>query len=473
MLFHTPEFFVLLTVILILYYAMPKSRIVIMALANAVFYAATGAAYFVLFFGIVSLVYALSRQLHSKYGKLVYGLSLVIVIGNLAFFKYSLFALHNVERALGIQWLAMDSFLAKVALPIGISFYTFQLIAYLVDVRKGKLQPSRSWIEFWVFISYFAHSLAGPILRGSDFLPQLERVAEIRFSPSRFKLGLAYLCMGLVKKVVLADWITPYADSFFAKGAAMSGGEAWVAAYLFAFQIYFDFSAYSEMAVGIGYMMGVRLDLNFKTPYLSGSATEFWRRWHITLSSWIRDYIYIPLGGSRKGEIRQYANLVAAMAISGLWHGAAWTFVVWGLFHGGLQVAHKMYTGLLGKLGLGKLPEFRLYRWLTIAVFFHLVCISWVLFRVEGIRTALHLIKKMLLLPQLSFAGLAPYLAVAAGLFLLHIAEYNVRKRAGTISIYWHRYVPAFLRGAVYTAFIVAVILMMKSGQNNFIYFKF
>ncbi|WP_052339371.1 MBOAT family O-acyltransferase [Gorillibacterium massiliense] len=473
MLFHTPEFFVFLTATLVLYYAFPKARLAIMALANALFYAATGLGYLALFIGIVSFVYLCSKQFGGKRGKGFFALALTVVIGNLLFFKYSLFMLRSLESSLHLHWLAGDSYLAKVVLPIGISFYTFQLIAYIIDVNRGKLAPARSYLEFWVFISYFAHSLAGPILRGNDFLPQLEKLKAIKFSDSRFRLGLSYLALGLFKKIVLADWITPIVDQYFAHGAAMTGGEAWIASYLFAFQIYFDFSAYSEMAVGIGYLMGLRLDLNFRTPYLSGNGTEFWARWHITLSSWIKDYVYIGLGGSRRGEIRRYVNLLAAMAISGLWHGAAWTFVAWGLMHGVLLVVHKFYVKLKKKWGWQRLDESRLYRWACVFVFFHVVCITWVLFRVSGMGNALRTIGKMFDISRLSFTGLYPYIALAALLFLLHIGEYLVRKHASLLSEKWHRFVPSPARAVVYTVFIVAIVLCMQSKVSNFIYFQF
>ena len=185
-----------------------------------------------------------------------------------------------------------------MALPLGISFYTFELISYLVDVYKGRIPAERSLLRFWMFIMFFAHMIAGPIMRGKEFFPQIQKLDGIRFNPAQLRLGAFFIVLGLVKKMGIADQLAPYCDSFFSQASSISGAEGWTASVLYAFQIYCDFSGYSDMAVGVGYLFGLELARNFDTPYLSTNATEFWRRWHITLSSWIRDYIYISIGGS-------------------------------------------------------------------------------------------------------------------------------------------------------------------------------
>jgi len=361
-------------------------------------------------------------------------------------------------------------------LPIGISFYTFQMIAYLVDIYKGKIEPCKSFLDFWVFIAFFAQLIAGPIMRGKDLIPQVEGLGKIRIDNKRIKLGLAYLALGLFKKIILADHISVYADSFFNRGTALSGGEVWIAAYLFAFQIYFDFSAYSEMALGVGHLFGITLDLNFKTPYLSQNPTEFWKRWHITLSNWIKDYIYIPLGGSRSGEVRQQANLFLAMAISGLWHGAAWTFIAWGMFHGVLLIGHKIYMKITARLGLNNLKEKKVYYYLSIFTFFHLTCIGWVFFRAKGMGNALNLVLKMLTANPLVFLadkGLLKYFLIIAILFALHIFEYFVREKNYQVLKIWYTYFPSPIRGLAYTLLIVILVIFMQNEQNSFIYFQF
>jgi alginate O-acetyltransferase complex protein AlgI len=342
-------------------------------------------------------------------------------------------------------------------------------------VYRGKLAPSRSLFEFWVFISLFAHSAAGPILRGNDFLPQLRGIQAIKFRNPRFKLGIAFLLLGLVKKLIIVEQLAPYVNDYFSQAGALNGAESWLASYLFAFQIYFDFSAYSEMAVGIGYLLGLRLDLNFKTPYLSANSTEFWRRWHITLSQWIRDYIFIPLGGSRVAQWRIYVNIIAAMAISGLWHGAAWTFIIWGVYHGLLSAGHRMYQRGLGRLGWTKITQNQVYKVIAIAVFFHLTVIGWVFFRAASWADAMHMLNVMLTFDGMSLTK--PQLLLlggAMGLYVLHMLEFALVSRFGRLSLAWQLKVPVLVRGAVYTVIaLVLLSLIMKGESSSFIYFQF
>ncbi len=447
---------------------------IVLAVANAAFYAYAGVGFFLLFFGIVASVYGISKFLGGPKSKLALIAGLIVVLGNLALFKYSVFMLDSINQLLGFAF-SLEGTPFYNVLPIGISFYSFQLIAYLVDVHKGKLKPSRSLFEFWVFISLFAHSAAGPILRGGDFLPQLRNIATIKFRTPRVKLGLAFILLGLVKKVVIVEKISPYVNEYFSAAQTLNGVESWVASYLFAFQIYFDFSAYSEMAVGIGLLLGLRLDLNFKTPYLSANPAEFWRRWHITLSQWIRDYVFIPLGGSRVKNWRIYANLIAAMTISGIWHGAAWTFIIWGFYHGVLSATHRMYAKGLIKLGWTKLQNNWFYKLVAIAAFFHLTVVGWVFFRANSWGDAVHMIKQMTLLGGVTFTKeTLMLLAIAAGLYLLHIVEFIAVTRFRRWSLVWQSSVPSVLRGAVYAALAIVLLMLLMNGEaSTFIYFAF
>lgn len=475
MLFHTPEFILLLIVTLICYYLWPKWRLLILAWADVLFYAAAGIGFLFLFTAVTTVTYGLSLQLRGRYKKPILGLAIFINVANLMFFKYSIFLLSSLEKVLPIQLLNNHPIFMKLILPIGISFYTFQFIAYLVDVYQEKIEPARNLLIFWVFISFFAHLIAGPIMRGKDLIPQMEMLQKISFSPTTFKLGMSYLALGLAKKILLADYIATYADKFFNQGAFLTGTQSWVGAYLFAFQIFYDFSAYSEMAVGIAYLFGIKLDLNFKTPYLSHNPSEFWRRWHITLSNWIRDYIYIPLGGSRQGKFRKYLNLFIAMAVSGFWHGAAWTFVAWGMYHGLLLILHNLYTNFIRRTGLNKFTSSSIVcRGLSIVVFFHLACIGWVFFRADSFSIAGHMIAGMLTIkPWLMEPYLYKYLAVIAGLYLLHILEYQIRKYYLPIIKWWEQHLPVPFRAIAYAAFIVILVLCSQAGQSNFIYFQF
>ena len=477
MLFNSLPFLFFLTAVVIVYYCLPKARLYILAVANALFYAYAGFGYFLLFLLVVTVVYLLSRAIRGRFSRPALIGGLAVVLGNLCFFKYSIFLIDNVEQMLGIQFDFSGTFLESrmILLPIGISFYSFQLIAYLVDVYKKKLEPSRSLLQFWVFIALFAHSAAGPILRGNDFLPQLARIRAIKFQSRRFKLGLAFILLGLIKKLVIVEQIAPDVNEFFSRAGTLSGVEAWIASYLFAFQIYFDFSAYSEMAVGLGFLLGLRLDLNFKTPYLSGNSAEFWRRWHITLSQWIRDYIFIPLGGSRVANWRIYANLIAAMAISGLWHGAAWTFIIWGIYHGILSAGHRMYRRGVARMKLEALLHNRFYKIFSIFVFFHLTVIGWVFFRANTFHDALYMLRKMAGVHQFQFSPeLLGLLSIVALLYGLHVLEAYIVSKFRRLSLIWELKIPAFIRGAIYAIIAAALLNLLFVGEaSSFIYFQF
>lgn len=470
MLFHSPEFIALMLVTLVIYAAVPRARLIILAVANALFYGAAGWPYLALFLGLSLLTHLCALQVGKPHARLSLWLGLVGNLLNLGLFKYTGFAVANLSRLFG---LGLNPAVWRLVLPVGISFYTFQLIAYLVDVHRGTVAPTRSFLKFWVFISFFGQLIAGPIMRADEFLPQVEALGEIRIRQSDLKEGAFLFTLGLTKKIFFSDLIGPKVDSLFAQAATLTGPEAWVAATLFAFQIYFDFSAYSEMALGVGRLFGLELAVNFRTPYLAANPEEFWRRWHITLSSWIRDYLYIPLGGSRRGEARAYLNLVLAMALSGLWHGAAWTFVVWGLIHGLLSAMHKFWHRRILK-PLGVQLDGVAIRWLSIALMFAATTIAWVFFRAESLGQATLLVAKMLT-PwawRLSPVVLR-YLPVLAALMLLHVGEFWLRERQDRLAALWHRWVPSPMRAFAYTVAAALLIIMVRLEESTFIYFRF
>jgi alginate O-acetyltransferase complex protein AlgI len=474
MLFHTPEFFVLLLVTLVLYYLMPTRRTVLLSIANVIFYSVSGLGFLVLFLSITTVTYFCAKMLQGRYRKLFLWLAISINVIDIAFFKYSVFLLHNLERVFSVQLIASNSFWVSIILPVGISFYTFELISYVVDVYKGRTEPAKTLLDFWIFIAFFAHLIAGPIMRGAEFIPQINQMPSIRLKLSNFKIGIFYLLLGLCKKIMLADNLSPIVNRFFDHPEVLDGSGGWIGAYLFAFQIYFDFSAYSDMAVGIGYLFGLELPRNFMTPYLSAHATEFWRRWHITLSSWIRDYIYISLGGSRSGEFRKYINLFLAMTLSGIWHGAQWTFVLWGMFHGGLLITHNLFIKLKKYLKLTWLDQIFVYRVIAVVVFFQITCLGWILFRVHNWHTALTLLHRMLSFQSLSVPSeYYKYLVIVVGLFILHIVEYYLLTYSSKIAGMWHRFFPAPVRAAFYVLVVSALIVLLKGEVSGFIYFQF
>ena len=468
------EFALLLLVALLVFYLIPaRLRLYLLALADIAFYLAVGLNYLLLLLIVSALVYFCAVKA-GQGGRGIYAwIGILAAAANLVFFKYTGFVLANLGLLLPAGNLAESPFVANIVLPLGISFYTFQMIAYLADVTGKRIQPCRDFIQFWVFVSFFGKLVAGPIMRGKDLLPQLEETTFGRFRPQDIRTGFYYIILGITKKVVLADALGLKVDYYFNNISLLNSFDAWFAAYLFAFQLYFDFSAYSDMAVGIGRLFGLRLSLNFLTPYISANPSEFWRRWHITLSSWIRDYVYIPLGGSRKGLAPQCFFLIAAMAVSGLWHGAAWTFVVWGVYHGLLMVGYK-FASLIGKNRSGVTINPLLGRVVSVFVFFHLTVLGWVFFRVGNLGDGLEMAVKMLTFSQTEYSPVyLLYFSFIALLYALHVLESLLITNREALAAYWENKVPAWLRAAFYAALLVVFVLCIKTEPSAFIYFQF
>ncbi|MBI5831588.1 MAG: MBOAT family protein [Armatimonadetes bacterium] len=301
--------------------------------------------------------------------------SVTVNLAMLGAFKYLGFAQENLNwllDALGRPTLDV----IRVALPVGISFYTFQSMSYCIDIYRRRAQPCESLADFACYVSLLPHLVAGPIVRYHQIADQLH---QREYTWARFNHGAAFFAFGLAKKVLLANPMGEMADAAWAAGG-LSAAQAWLGAVAYAFQIYFDFSGYSDMAVGLGRMMGFELPRNFERPYLADSITDFWRRWHISLSTWLRDYLYFPLGGNRRGALRTYANLVIVMLLGGLWHGAQWTFVAWGALHGAALIAERL---------MGRQPLYqRAPRWIRVSLTFLLALLAWVLFRSPTIGAA-------------------------------------------------------------------------------------
>lgn len=306
--------------------------------------------------------------------------ALAVNLGLLGLFKYADFFIGNVNTVAGTTWP-----MPHLLLPIGISFYTFTQIAFLVDAWAGKVRE-RSFSHYLLFVTYFPHLIAGPVLHHAQMMPQFANPASYRLDPGKLVLGLTTFSVGLGKKLLLADPIGQYADLVFRAadhGTTLTALPAWLGALAYAFQIYFDFSGYSDMAIGLSLCLGIRLPINFDSPYQATSLIEFWRRWHISLSTFLRDYLYVPLGGNRHGTARRYLNLALTMLLGGLWHGASWTFVVWGALHGaGLVLNH------LWRARCGLQPGGRIARWTGAVLTFMAVTVAWVVFRAESLAVA-------------------------------------------------------------------------------------
>ena len=343
-------------------------------------------------------------------------LSLAGNLGLLVFFKYTNFLLSAGADVAGVLGLQVAAPAFDIVLPLGISFYTFQTMSYTIDVWRGNLAPTSSLLRFALYVSFFPQLVAGPIVRAADFLPQLERGPER--TTARTREGLLLVLVGLVKKMVLADNIAPLVDTIYGQPSAYSGDMLLLATYGFAFQIYLDFSGYTDIARGVAKLLGFEFLKNFDKPYFSQSITEFWRRWHMSLSSWLRDYLYIGLGGNRGGKWKTYRNLFLTMLLGGIWHGANWTFIVWGVFHGSLLMLERVFPP--GTVIRG---ESALARGARMVVTFHLVCVSWVFFRAASVTEAWAVLRGILagpwtLSPEAQALGtlglMAAFLAVLA-----------------------------------------------------------
>ncbi len=392
------------------------------------------------------------------------GLSLFANLGILAFFKYFNFFAHSLVQLLQGAGLEIGYSTLNIVLPVGISFYTFQTLSYSIDIYRGRLKPTQSFLDFSLFVAFFPQLVAGPIVRASEFLPQLEEAP--RRKPADFFEGLERFLVGLVKKVLIADIAAGVVDPVFNDPTLFSGAACAAGALAFTIQIYFDFSGYSDMAIGLAGMLGFRLPANFRLPYLSTSMTDFWRRWHISLSSWFRDYLYIPLGGNRRGTFLTYRNLAVTFLLTGLWHGANWTFVAFGLWNGLLLLSERvLFRGrerLDHALAIRKLLGFSYCLTATV--------IAFAVFRSPSISAFFDLAGRVLRADNgadvwfspLRFAYVLGAAVVYHGLSALHVR----RKAAETLD-------PWFWRPFFYMTVLLVLLAYAPLDKRAFIYFAF
>ncbi len=342
--------------------------------------------------------YLMSSQTTHKKSWLIFGIVLDLLV--LGYYKYTNFAIDNWNLLFGNTTL-LDR--TNISLPLGISFVTFTQIAFLVEVYRGEF-TEKNFIKYCLFITYFPQLIAGPILHHQEIMPQFERSETYRLKNSHLATGVVVFTIGLAKKVILADGIVTYVNPVFdavKQGLTITSGDAWIGALAYTLQLYFDFSGYSDMAIGLGLMMGINIPINFNSPYKAVNIVDFWRRWHITLSNFLRDYLYIPLGGNRHGNLRRYTNLLITMLLGGLWHGAGWTFVLWGGLHGSYLAINHAWLNIRKKLGQDLKKSSRLSRIGARVVTFMAVVLAWVFFRAETLTGGLNMIHSMLMLPSI------------------------------------------------------------------------
>ncbi|MBN9086457.1 MAG: MBOAT family protein [Reyranella sp.] len=352
--------------------------------ASYIFYAAWSTKFTLLLLASVCLNWGTGRLIGASGDKrqrrLVVGVGVALNLALLGYFKYWNFFIENFDELLRSAGLQAEMPYWEIVLPVGISFFTFQGISYIVDLYRGDLDRPRRFVDVMLFISFFPHLVAGPIVRAASFLPQLEKPPN----PNRVfvSLGVCLVGWGVFKKAVVANWLSvDLVDPVFRTPLEYGGADILMAVYGYAIQIYCDFSAYSDIAIGVAALLGYRFQRNFHQPYRAPSLQDFWRRWHMSLSSWLRDYLYIPLGGSKKGRVRTYVNLLLTMVIGGLWHGAAWHYVVWGALHGGGLAVERA-------TGLDRASPWPWRQVLRIVLVFHFVCFCWIFFRAKDMTAA-------------------------------------------------------------------------------------
>jgi D-alanyl-lipoteichoic acid acyltransferase DltB (MBOAT superfamily) len=443
-----------------------RARLLYVTVFSLFFYYKSSGLYFLLLVFSTIVEYNFARWIEDSSSqaqrKLLLTLSLLVNLGMLFYFKYTNFFLSGYQALTGQPVPVLH-----VLLPVGISFYTFQTLSYTIDVYRGQIKALRNIWDFAFFVSFFPQLVAGPIVRASDFIPQIPKPPFI----SREDMGRAVMLIaaGLFKKAVISDYISlNYVERIFDNPGLYSGIENLLGVYGYALQIYCDFSGYSDIAIGIALLLGYRLPPNFLSPYQSTSITEFWRRWHISLSSWLRDYLYIPLGGNRKGVVRQYINLFLTMLLGGLWHGASLTFVAWGALHGAALAVDKLFQKVFKP---GNSWLIKLLGW---AVTFHFVCFCWIFFRAGSFEVALQVIHQIThnlrpdLLPAV-VGSFRPVFALVALGYILHALPDGLTFRLeGAVAR------RSVLEQAVLLTVVIWLVIQIKSAEiQPFIYFQF
>jgi D-alanyl-lipoteichoic acid acyltransferase DltB (MBOAT superfamily) len=478
--FTTFTFLLFLPAVFGLYWAMPRQRgrNVVLVLASYFFYGWWDYRFAVLMAVAATVDFlagiGLERVQDPRGRRLLLTMSCVCSLGLLGFFKYFGFFAENARAAAAAVGITLTPLELKVVLPVGISFYTFQTLSYVIDVYRRQIRSTHDWVEYMAYVSFFPQLVAGPIERAGSLLPQFQSLRT--FDADEGREGLRLMAWGFLKKMALADSLGAVADATFAQAATADAPRLAVGILCFAFQIYLDFSAYSDIAIGCGRLFGVKLMRNFAYPYFSQSPAEFWRRWHISLSTWFRDYVYLPLGGSRGSGWQRVRNVMITFLLSGLWHGASWNYVIWGGLNG-LAVL----PGMLGRRktpGAGDVPGGEALIpgplvVLRMAATFLLICVTWIFFRARTLGDAWAILRRLALGPWPRAevaAALSPVTTLFPLLALFVAIEWLARRR--WYPLHWPT-LPRPVRWAGYTALLWFALALSRSQHGAFIYFQF
>jgi len=471
--FNTYTFICFFFILLAIHYSLKnwKAQKANLLIASYLFYAAWNPAFIVLLYLSTLGDWILAKKIYTSStaaSKRIYlALSLGLNLGLLGYFKYGSFLLENSIQALALVGINYQPVPMDIILPIGISFYTFQTLSYSLDVYRGKLKPGNSLLDYSLYVSFFPQLVAGPIVRAGDFLPQCE--VPRKASLDQFGWGLSLLTIGLFMKIIIADTIlAPVVDTVYSNPTESGTIETWVAIFAFSGQIFCDFSGYSTCAIGIALCLGFILPDNFKAPYAALGFRDFWRRWHISLSSWLRDYVYISLGGNRGLAIRTSVNIMITMLVGGLWHGATWMFVIWGGLHGLFLVIENWFRIHLPVNNLTQLTKV-----LLIIVTYVLVSLTWVFFRAENIDHASLLLSHLILSGQRYTYPILSNTEVSLALLTsFSLLAWQIYQRESTLEGFFSRLHP-IARGLILASQLIIIYLYASGDDRAFIYFQF
>ncbi len=472
MIFSQLEYLFFFGAIFVAYWLCPRrAKVPVLLASSLVFYASWNVKYLGLILFSACIDYFVARAIDGERSKRrrdgLLWVSMVTNLGILGLFKYFGFFSESVGSLLSVLGVAVHMPTLNLLLPVGISFYTFQSMSYTVDVWRGERESESSLMHFTTYVAFFPQLVAGPIVRIGELMPQLKAPPD--FSISQFKSGGKLFFWGLIKKNVFADLVAvKCVDIVFANPGQFDTSTLWLGAFAYSLQIYADFSGYTDMARGSALMLGFELPENFRTPYLSKSLTEFWRRWHISLSFWLRDYLYISLGGNRGSQFKTYRNLMYTMLLGGLWHGAAWTFVIWGALHGGGLMLHRWWLAVTSSHDQLAVWRTQLwYRALAMSITFTFVCLCFVIFRTTTLDDALAYLGGLLTL-QSGSHQLHP---VAVGLVLLFALGSLIGTRIDVEEMYAST--PWWLRSVGYVVALLLLLLLTPTSAVPFVYFQF
>ncbi|MCX7862356.1 MAG: MBOAT family protein [Bacteroidales bacterium] len=488
LLFTQLYFWIFLGIVLVGFSFLYKSNILrntYLFIVSLFFYYKSGGYFFSLLIFSTIVDYTAGKLIYysqkKSVKKLWLTLSVVVNLLVLGYFKYTYFIIDvinqlfhtnfevtNLLAAVTNQWFGTSFDISEIILPVGISFYTFQTMSYTIDVYRNKIKPVNNIVDFAFYVSFFPQLVAGPIVRASEFIPQL--FIKYHLTKQEFSHALFLILNGLIKKMVISDYLSiNFVDRIFENPSAYSGIENLLGVYGYAIQIYCDFSGYTDIATGVALLFGFRLPINFNSPYKATNITDFWRRWHISLSTWLRDYLYIPLGGNRKGKLRQYLNLMITMLLGGLWHGANIKFIIWGGIHGIALMTHKLFQSLRIRI-----PSHKIGNFISICITFHIVCFAWLFFRAPDINSVNTMLQNIIFYFHanifIDFVSSYPTIVIILLLgFIIHWLPCKIKET----------YRGMFIRSPyvvklLITFIAIFIIVQIKSSTiQPFIYFQF